>query len=106
MIGLLKTIGAIDFQIQKIFLWNGFQIIIKGVLLGNILALSFYFSQKYWKWIKLDPRTYYVNSAPVELNPFEWFYINLGIIFTCVLLLWLPTKIISNISPSQNIRKH
>ena len=106
MIGLLKTIGAIDFQIQKIFLWNGFQIIIKGVILGNILALSFYFSQKYWKWIKLDPRTYYVNSAPVELNPFEWFYINLGIIFTCVLLLWFPTKIISNISPSQNIRKH
>ena len=80
MIGLLKTIGAIDFQIQKIFLWNGFQIIIKGVLLGNILALSFYFSQKYWKWIRLDPRTYYVNSAPVELNPFEWFYINFGII--------------------------
>ena len=37
MIGLLKTIGAKDFQIQKIFLWNGFQIIIKGVLFGNLL---------------------------------------------------------------------
>ena len=105
MIGLLKTIGAKDFQIQKIFLWNGFQIIIKGVLLGNFLALGFYFSQKYFEWIKLDPATYYVNVAPVELNFFEWFYINLSLIFVCLLLLWFPTKIISSMSPSKNIRK-
>ena len=105
MIGLLKTIGAKDFQIQKIFLWNGFQIIIKGVLFGNFLGLGFYFSQKYFEWIKLDPATYYVNVAPVELNFFEWFYINLSLIFVCLLLLWFPTKIISSMSPSKNIRK-
>jgi len=105
MIGLLKTIGAKDFQIQKIFLWNGFQIIIKGVLFGNLLGLGFYFSQKYFEWIKLDPTTYYVNVAPVELNFFEWFYINLSLIFVCLLLLWFPTKIISSMSPSKNIRK-
>ena len=105
MIGLLKTIGAKDFQIQKIFLWNGFQIIIKGVLFGNLLGLGFYFSQKYFEWIKLDPTTYYVNVAPVELNFFEWFYINLCLIFVCLLLLWFPTKIISSMSPSKNIRK-
>ena len=105
MIGLLKTIGAKDFQIQKIFLWNGFQIIIKGVLFGNLLGLGFYFSQKYFEWIKLDPATYYVNVAPVELNFFEWFYINLSLIFVCLLLLWFPTKIISSMSPSKNIRK-
>ena len=105
MIGLLKTIGAKDFQIQKIFLWNGFQIIIKGVLFGNFLGLGFYFSQKYFEWIKLDPTTYYVNVAPVELNFFEWFYINLSLIFVCLLLLWFPTKIISSMSPSKNIRK-
>ena len=105
MIGLLKTIGAKDFQIQKIFLWNGFQIIIKGVLFGNLLGLGFYFSQKYFEWIKLDPTTYYVNLAPVELNFFEWFYINLSLIFVCLLLLWFPTKVISSMSPSKNIRK-
>ena len=106
MIGLLKTLGALDAQIQKIFLWNGFHIIIKGIIYGNFLGLSFYFSQKYWKWIKLDPSTYYVNSAPVELNFLEWFYINFGIICVCLLFLWLPTKFISNMSPSQIIRKN
>ena len=84
---------------------NGFQIIIKGVLFGNLLGLGFYFSQKYFEWIKLDPTTYYVNVAPVELNFFEWFYINLSLIFVCLLLLWFPTKIISSMSPSKNIRK-
>jgi hypothetical protein len=43
--------------------------------------------------------------APVELNFFEWFYINLSLIFVCLLLLWFPTKIISSMSPSKNIRK-
>lgn len=106
MIGLLKTLGALDFQIQKIFLWNGFFIIIKGLIYGNLLGLGFYFSQKYWKWIKLDPQTYYVNSAPVELNFLEWFYINFGIVCICLLLLLLPTKIISNMAPSKNIRNN
>ena len=105
MIGLLKTIGASDYQIQKIFLWNGFQIILQGVLFGNGLALAFYFSQKYFNWIKLDPKIYYVSSAPVELNFFEWFLTNLSIIFVCLLLLYFPTKIISGMSPSINIRK-
>ena len=105
MIGMLKSIGAKDFQIQKIFLWNGLQIIIKGLFYGNLLALGFYFSQKYLKWIKLDPKTYYVSSAPVELNFIEWSLINFGVIFVCFLFLWFPTKIISTMSPSKNIRK-
>lgn len=105
MIGMLKSIGAKDFQIQKIFMWNGLQIIIKGLFYGNLLALGFYFSQKYLKWIKLDPKTYYVSSAPVELNFIEWSLINFGVIFVCFLFLWFPTKIISNMSPSKNIRK-
>ena len=105
MIGMLKSIGAKDFQIQKIFLWNGLQIIIKGLFYGNLLALGFYFSQKYLKWIKLDPKTYYVSSAPVELNFIEWGLINFGVIFVCFLFLWFPTKIISTMSPSKNIRK-
>ena len=105
MIGMLKSIGAKDFQIQKIFMWNGLQIIIKGLFYGNLLALGFYFSQKYLKWIKLDPKTYYVSSAPVELNFIEWSLINFGVIFVCFLFLWFPTKIISTMSPSKNIRK-
>ena len=46
-----------------------------------------------------------VSSAPVELNFVEWSLINFSVIFVCLLLLWFPTKIISTMSPSKNIRK-
>lgn len=105
MIGLLKTFGALDIQIQKIFMFSSFDIIIKGTVLGNILGLGFYFSQKYLKWIKLDPTNYYVSSAPVEISLLEWMFINLSFIIICLILLWFPSKIISGISPSKNIRK-
>ncbi len=104
MIGILKTIGATDFLIQKVFLWNGFQIITKGLIYGNILGLGFYFSQKYFKWIKLDPITYYINYAPVKLDFFDWIFVNLFMAFICLFLLWFPTKIINRFSPSENIR--
>ena len=105
MIGLLKTFGALDIQIQKIFMFSSFDIIVKGTVLGNILGLGFYFSQKYLKWIKLDPTNYYVSSAPVEISLLEWMFINLSFIIICMTLLWFPSKIISGISPSKNIRK-
>ena len=104
MIGILKTIGATDFQIQKVFLWNGFQIIIKGIFFGNILGLGFYLSQKYLRWIKLDPYTYYVNYAPVRLDFLDLVSLNLFMIFICLFLLLFPTKIISSFSPSENVR--
>jgi len=104
MIGILKTIGATDFQIQKVFLWNGFQIIIKGIIFGNILGLGFYLSQKYLRWIKLDPYTYYVNYAPVRLDFLDLISLNLFTVFICLFLLLFPTKIISSFSPIENLR--
>jgi len=104
MIGILKTIGATDFQIQKVFLWNGLKIIIKGIIFGNIFGLGFYLSQKYFRWIKLDPITYYVSYAPVKLDLFDWLSVNLFMVFICLFLLLFPTKIISSFSPSENIR--
>ena len=104
MIGILKTIGATDFQIQKVFLLNGLKIIIKGIIFGNIFGLGFYLSQKYFRWIKLDPITYYVSYAPVKLDLFDWLSVNLFMVFICLFLLLFPTKIISSFSPSENIR--
>lgn len=104
MIGILKTIGATDFQIQKVFLWNGLKIITKGVIFGNLFGLGFYLSQKYLRWIKLDPLTYFVSYAPVKLDFIDWLSVNSFMVFICLFLLIFPTKIISSFSPSENIR--
>ena len=104
MVGLLKAVGARNKLIQKIFLYNGALIMSKGLLFGNLIGLGFYFSQSFFGWIQLDPSTYFVSEAPVSISGLEVLFINLFFLFISSLLLWIPSKIILRISPSQVLR--
>ena len=104
MIGLLKALGANNFLIQKIFLYNGALIMAKGLFWGNIIGLGFYFSQYYFGWITLDPETYFVSIAPVSISFSEVLVLNIFFLVISVLLLWIPSKIILNIVPSKVLR--
>jgi len=104
MIGLLKALGANNFLIQKIFLYNGTLIMAKGLFWGNIIGLGFYFSQYYFGWITLDPETYFVSVAPVSISFTEVLGLNIFFLAISVLLLWIPSKIILNIVPSKVLR--
>jgi lipoprotein-releasing system permease protein len=104
MVGLLKTLGATHTLIQKIFLYNGILIMTKGLLFGNLVGLFIYFSQQQFNWIRLDPQTYFVTSAPVALSWVEVVSINLFFLAIASLLLWLPSKIILRMSPSEALR--
>ena len=75
MIGLFKTIGADNGLIRKIFLYNGIVIMGYGLFWGNLFGLLFYFSQKHFGWVRLDPSTYYVNEAPVMIDFFDLIFI-------------------------------
>jgi len=104
MVGLLKALGATHNMIQKIFLYNGLLIMVKGLLIGNFLGLLFYFSQYYFGWIQLDPETYFVQRAPVVLTGVEIFLINLLFLLISALMLWLPARIIVGIAPAKVLR--
>jgi len=104
MVGLLKALGARNNMIQKIFLYNGIVIMSKGLFFGNIIGLSFYFSQRTWGWVQLDPATYFVSQAPVSITFLEVISLNLFFLIICSLLLWIPSKIILKISPSKVLR--
>jgi len=104
MIGLLKTLGARNKLIQNIFLFNGIVIMSRGLLWGNLIGLLFYFGQHYGKWIRLDPETYYVNVAPVSLSILDFLVLNFGILSISSLLLWIPSMIISRLSPASVLR--
>ena len=104
MIGLFKSIGAGNRLIQKIFLYNGVTIMGQGLLWGNFIGIGFYFIQKYWGWIRLDPETYYVSVAPVSLDFLDVLSLNIGFLLVSSLLLWIPSMIISGISPARVLR--
>lgn len=104
MIGILKALGANNWNIRKIFLYNASYLIIRGLLIGNAIAIGLLLIQKYFGLIKLNPENYYVNVAPVDINPLHIILLNLGTILICFLVLLIPSYIITKISPVKAIR--
>ena len=99
MIGILKALGSKDWSIRKIFLYNASYLILLGLFWGNLIGLGLLFLQKYFKLFPLNPETYYVSNVPVYIG---WEYIlavNLGTLLLCLLMLLVPSIIISRISP-------
>jgi lipoprotein-releasing system permease protein len=103
-IGILKSLGANNSVIRKIFIYNVFHLILKGLLIGNVIGISLLFIQKYFKVITLNPENYYVTTAPVEINPLHILGINLITILISFLFLIIPSIIITKISPAKNIK--
>ena len=104
MVGVLKTLGSNNWSIRKLFLYNASYLILLGLLWGNILGLGLLFAQKYFKLFPLDPSVYYVTEAPVYISLGYIVALNLGTLILCLLMLLIPSYIITKISPVKAIR--
>ncbi|TBX70776.1 ABC transporter permease [Flavobacterium silvisoli] len=104
MIGILKSIGANNWSIRKIFIYNAAYLIGRGLLWGNAIGIGLLLIQKYFGVIQLNPESYYVNEAPVDINLFYILLLNIGTITVCLLVLLVPSYIITKITPSKSIR--
>ena len=104
MIGVLKALGNNNWSIRKIFLYNAAFLIGKGLLWGNLIGIGLLLVQKYMGLITLNPETYYVNQAPVYLSIPVLIWINLGTLLLCLLMLIVPSFIVSKISPVKAIK--
>ncbi|GAA4933096.1 FtsX-like permease family protein [Algibacter agarivorans] len=104
MIGILKALGSNNWSIRKLFLYNASYLIILGLIWGNILGLGLLFAQKYFKLFPLDPSVYYVTEAPVYISLGYIIALNVGTLILCLLMLLVPSYIITKISPVKAIR--
>jgi len=104
MIGILKSMGANNWAVRKIFLYNAFYLISKGLFWGNLIGVGMLVIQQYFGIIKLNPENYYVNEAPVFIDFGTIFLLNIGTIVICLLILLIPSYIITKISPIKAIR--
>ena len=104
MIGILKALGSTNVSIRKIFLYNAGYLVLKGLFWGNLIGLSILFSQKYFGFITLDPETYYVNEAPVFIDFWYIILLNICTLLLCLLMLIIPTLLITKIDPVKSIK--
>lgn len=104
MIGILKTLGESNYSIRKIFLYVSFFLIVKGMCWGNIIGIAICLLQSHFKWLKLDPENYYLDSVPIEMNVFSFLLINIGSIAVSMLMMIAPSFLITKIEPAKSIR--
>jgi len=104
MIGILKAMGTKNWSIRKIFLYQSGFIISKGLLWGNVIGLAICFLQVQFQIFKLDPVSYYLEAVPINLKLWHILALNLGTLITTVLMLIIPSYIISRLSPEKTIK--
>ena len=104
MIGILKAMGNSNWGIRKIFLYNAGYLIVLGLFWGNLIGLGLLYIQKYFEVIKLPMEVYYVKSVPVYINIGYILALNVGTLVLCLVMLLVPSYLISKIAPVKAIR--
>ena len=103
-IGIMKALGARNKQVRHLFLNYALLIILRGIVLGNLLAFALIYLQKQFGFITLDPEVYYVEAVPVLVNWWWVLAIDLGTLVVSALAMIVPSFVVSNITPAKSIR--
>ncbi len=104
MIGILKALGMPNWNVRKIFLYNATYLIVKGLIWGNAIGISLCLIQQRFGILTLPEESYYVAIVPIELNLINVLFLNVGTLVVCILMLLIPSYVITKISPVKAIR--
>lgn len=104
MIGVLKALGSRNTMIRHTFLWFAAFIIGRGLMIGDVIGIGLVLLQQNTGLITLDPQTYYVSEAPVELNIPIIIALNVATLIISISVLIIPSFFISHIHPAKSMR--
>ncbi len=103
-IGLLKSIGMKNTAIARVFLTSAMGVVLKGMLIGNVLAFAFCMLQDATHFITLDPVNYFVSYVPIHIDPAAVLFAD-GIAFVAImLLLLLPSLFVLRVDPAKTVK--
>ena len=103
-IGLLKAMGASNWTIRKIFLYQAGYLILRGMVIGNIVGIGFCLLQKNLGLLTLDPTVYYLDKVPVSIDITFILLLNLGTLVVCLGALIIPSMVITRVDPVKSIK--
>lgn len=103
-IGIMKALGARNRQVRHLFVNYALLIIVRGIVLGNVLAFALILLQKHFGIVTLDPEVYYVEAVPVLVNWLWVLVIDAGTFVISALAMIVPSFVVSHITPAKSIR--
>lgn len=104
LIGILKAMGCRNVSLKRVFLYVALGLIGRGMIAGNVLALVLGGIQYYFRLIRLDPLSSYMDTVPVYFNIWYILLLNAGVWCISVLMLLAPAMLVSRITPIKAIR--
>ncbi|MDF0717091.1 ABC transporter permease [Muricauda sp. 334s03] len=105
MIGILKALGSANWSIRKVFLYNAAYLIAIGLFWGNVIGLGIIFLQGKYRMFKFpNPEEYYIDYIPVHMDVPTILLLNIGVMVLCLLMLLVPSYIITKITPVKAIQ--
>ncbi|MGS0524945.1 ABC transporter permease [Zobellia nedashkovskayae] len=105
MIGILKALGSANWSIRKVFLYNASYLIGVGLLWGNIIGLGAIYLQDKFQILKFpNPKEYYIDYVPVHIDFITVLILNIGVLVLCIVMLLVPSYIITKITPVKAIK--
>lgn len=103
-IGILRSLGSTKRQVRNIFIFMAQKIVGIGILIGNALGLGLLYIQEKYHIATLDPEMYYLKYVPVEIDWTNFLLLNAGVLVISWLILILPSRVASSISPAVTMR--
>ncbi len=104
LIGILKALGMRTQTVRRTFLWFGIFIMGRGLLIGNIIGIAIVVLQQQFGFIHLDASSYYVDTAPMELDIPLLFLLNVATVLLSAIILLVPTLLVSRVHPARSMR--
>lgn len=104
MIGILKALGQTNWGIRKTFLYQAAYIILMGLFWGNLIGILICFLQSQFGIVQLSEENYYLSEAPIDIDLWTIFMLNIGALIVIMLFLIIPSWLVTRISPVKAIR--
>ena len=105
MIGILKALGSANWSIRKVFLYNASYLIGIGLFWGNLIGLGAIYLQSEFRVLKFpNPEEYYIDYIPVYIDVPTVVLLNVAVLLLCMLMLLVPSYIITKITPVKAIQ--
>ncbi len=104
MIGILKALGSEDKMIRRIFIYQAAYLIVKGLFWGNLIGIGIAFLQLKTGLLTLNSSSYYIKTVPVNLDFIHILLLNAGTMAAIIIMLLIPSQLVSRITPVKAIR--